>query len=272
MCGRSVPARITTCYCGRERREEPAAPASAPHHRLSIRSLGIGAGAVALALAAWYSGTKKPPGRPAVRTAAPAIVTSRTVIGASNTNPDAMKPPSADMIQLALQSIVLVETSDARGTGFFTGADLVTTSRHVLGTQSGGTITTADGRRLEATIAAVADEQDLAVLRVMAPSPPARLTQAPARDVRPGQHVVRVSWPQGVTEGVIRGLRRDGHVELIEIDLPVHGDDEGAPVIDFTGRVLGLVTTRHTGSASSGFAVGFDNARAYLPPALLSRP
>jgi S1-C subfamily serine protease len=76
--------------------------------------------------------------------------------------------------------------------------------------------------------------------------------------------VVRVSWPQTVTQAVVRGLRRENNAELIELDVPAHAGDNGAPILDRTGRVLGVVTTAHAGNPSSGFAIGLDSARPYF--------
>jgi len=272
-CGRQVPARIATCYCGRGR---PAAPApragpawsAAPRRRVSLRRVAvITLMAAALAGAASYYGgralsTPVPP-LPGAR----ASDLSRPAIRASTTDPDAATPPSDTTVQRALRGVVLVDTPTSHGTGFFAGPDLITTTRHVLGQASSASITTQDGGHLQATVVLTASRHDLALLRVPAEPPLDRgLPPASSQGVRNGQAVFRLSWPQAAAYGFVRSLRRDGPVELVETTLTTSAADDGAPLLDRFGRVIAIVTTTHAGSRSSGFAVTMDSARQYFRP------
>jgi len=272
-CGRQVPARIATCYCGRERPAAPArhagpAPSAAPRRRVSVlRVAVITLAAAALAGAVSYYGGR------ALSTPAPPLPGARArdlsipAIRPPTNDPDAAAPPSDATVQRALRGVVLIETPTSHGTGFFAGPDLITTTRHVIGQASSASVTTQDGGHLQATVVRTASRHDLALLRVPAEPPFDRgLPPASSRDVRNGQAVFRLSWPRAVAHGFVRSLRRDGPVELLESTLTTSAADDGAPILDRLGRVIAVVTTTHEGSRSSGFAVTMDGARQYFRP------
>ena len=164
-------------------------------------------------------------------------------------------PVTDDVITTALTALVLVESEGARATGFFSASDLVTTTATVIAHGKTASVTLPDGRRLDATIVASADSPRLARLRVNT-SASTWLPVSPTRDYRSGEAVARLSWPQMSARGVLKAMRRDNGVSVLDAGLQVHTDDDGDPVIDRTGRVLGVV--------AGGRTVSFDGAQPYF--------
>lgn len=261
FCGRTVPARIDKCYCGRTRSAAPIAAARSPETpRVSPARLSITVAiVVALACTAWYYGARQlaDPGPP--RPGAHARDESRPVIRASNKDPDAALPPSDDIVQRALPALVLVETSASRATGFYIAPDLIATTRHAMGTDSSALITMPDSKQMNAVMVQSTYRQDVAVLRTQAaPLFTQALSLGRTNDVRNGDAVARLSWPNTVATGFVRSVRHHDQflVDLVETTLVAQPGDEGAPLLNRFGQVVGVVTTTHVGSPGSGFAVG----------------
>ncbi|HXD72574.1 MAG TPA: trypsin-like peptidase domain-containing protein [Vicinamibacterales bacterium] len=176
----------------------------------------------------------------------------------SSTDAAVTAPVTDDVVTMARAALVQVESPDGRGTGFFSATDGVTTSSDLIGRQKSATVTLADGRRLDATVSSVADQPHLAQLHVNVTGAPVTtwLAPSPVREARAGESVAMLTWPDAAARGVVKALRRLQGAEIFETTLLVHTEDEGAPVVDHTGRVVAVVSGRR--------AVSFDSARPYF--------
>ena len=171
---------------------------------------------------------------------------------------------------LALPSVVLIETSGGRGTGFFVSADTALTNAHVVEGSAYVTLQFPSGERTSARVTAMAPEQDLAVVRLASARQNVQpLALGALGDVRVGQEVLAVGSPLGlqntVTRGIVSALRRAGNVTLVQTDAAINPGNSGGPLIDRAGRVIGITTMKIGDRAESlGFAVATDHARALL--------
>ena len=77
-------------------------------------------------------------------------------------------------------SVVVIRAGRAAGNGFYLREDLVLTTYQLVGATSVVDVTTADGATVPALVAAVDPAQDLALLQVPRPGPPATLYQGNA--------------------------------------------------------------------------------------------
>jgi S1-C subfamily serine protease len=252
FCGRTVPGRVDECYCGRKRTAaQPASTSDRPRRRPLV---WIAALAIALIVggAVSYFLNRKPADTPPVPVTSEA---AQPVPLPSSNDPAVTAPVPDDVVKTALAALVQVEAANGRATGFFSAADVVTTSRAILGNGTSAFVTLPDGRQLDAVAIAAANQYRLVRLRV-ASSSPSWLPDSPMHDTRSAESVVRLAWPQVAARGVIKGLLRDQGVELFQTDLPVHTEDEGSPLVDHTGRVVGVV--------AGGRIVSFDSAQPYF--------
>src|SRR4029077_2885797 len=76
-----------------------------------------------------------------------------------------------DMISAAIPAVVLVETSNGRGSAFFVSRDTLITNVHVVGSNGSVTIQRVNGVKESALVADLSREFDIAVLRVSDPDP-----------------------------------------------------------------------------------------------------
>jgi S1-C subfamily serine protease len=156
----------------------------------------------------------------------------------------------------------------------------VLTNRHVLAGANAALVRLADGSQWRASLVGVAVALDLAVLAIDAP--PERLSTIPlgrSSDLVVGQSVLAIGSPFGLdwtlTTGVVSGLERvvEGADELIlegliQTDAAINPGNSGGPLLDSSGRLVGLntaVAQERGGGPGFGFAVPVEALEAVVP-------
>jgi hypothetical protein len=76
-----------------------------------------------------------------------------------------------------------------------------------------------------------------------------------------------------VTRGIVSGLRNAGGVMLIQTDAAINRGNSGGPLLDRSGRVIGIATLKMVpaGAESLAFAVAIDHVRPLLDGKALDR-
>ena len=176
----------------------------------------------------------------------------------------------------------------AMGSGvIFDANGLILTNHHVVaGNPTKLTVTLKDGRTLDATIYGVDTLTDLAIVKADGTG----LPTAPIGDsstVQVGQQAIAIGSPLGqfsdsVTSGIISALGRSidvegGHLSnLIQTDTAINPGNSGGPLLDPSGKVIGINTAVAGDSQGIGFAIPIDIARPLLAQAsagqALARP
>src|SRR5712672_4124583 len=189
---------------------------------------------------------------------------SRTVIGV------------VDSVSPAVVRLDVKPSEQARqggsGSGVIVSPDgLVLTNSHVVGGTSRLRVTTADGQSLTAVVVGDDPDTDLALLRV---NESVTLPFAPlgdSRHLRRGQLAIATGNPLGfestVTAGVVsalgRSLRaRTGRLidDLIQTDAALNPGNSGGPLLDSTGRAIGVNTAIILPAQGICFAIASSTA------------
>ena len=151
------------------------------------------------------------------------------------------------------RSVVGIGRRGPRGSGVVTEPGVVVTNAHNVRRET-VTITFHDGRRAEGTVAAADYEADLAVIDVDTGDAPA-IERSGAEALALGSPVVALSNPGGHglrvtvgyvsgTERIFRGPRGREIRGSLEHTAPLLPGSSGGPVVDRSGRLLGINTNR----------------------------
>lgn len=174
-----------------------------------------------------------------------------------------------EVVAAVTGAVVTIRTPEGLGSGFAVRPDLVATSAHVVGDHGGVDVVDRGGGRWRGTVTTRSPEADLALVRLEARAP--ALPPLPLREsagLAAGEEVVAVGSPLGfdhtVTRGIVSSLRRIGPVTLVQTDAALNPGSSGGPLVDVSGRVVGVVWAGRRDAALIGLAVAADHVLALL--------
>lgn len=195
---------------------------------------------------------------------------SRSVVFISNT-----------AIQRDFWSLDTMEVPQGSGSGFvWNKQGHIVTNFHVIYGANSIKVTLGDRVEYKAAVIGADPDHDLAVLQIQAPddvlSP---VTVGTSQDLRVGQKVLAIGNPFGLdhtlTTGVVSALGRtikslsNRTIEgVIQTDAAINPGNSGGPLIDGSGRVVGVNTQIVSPSgafAGIGFAVPMDTVNRIVP-------
>ena len=192
-----------------------------------------------------------------------------------------------------LPSVVSLEVSSSRGAGTGTGVilssdGLILTNNHVAGAAGQGgsiVVTFNDGSTARASVVGLDPVTDLAVVKAKGVSGLQPAALGDSNDLKVGQEVVAIGSPLGlqgtVTSGIVsaldRPVRTGGEqsdqttvIDAIQTDAAINPGNSGGPLVDMSGRVIGINSAiaslgatmgQQSGSIGLGFSIPVDQAR-----------
>jgi putative serine protease PepD len=180
----------------------------------------------------------------------------------------------------ARNSVVSIKTSDGSGTGFVVDAGgTIVTNAHVVGSESTVQVQFADDETVSGRVSGVDRSSDLAVVKVSTARKLKPLALADSSAVKTGQLAVAIGSPFGLsqttTAGIVSGTGR--HIQapdgfqidsVIQTDAPINPGNSGGPLLDASGRVIGVnsqIASQSGGSVGIGFAVPSNTVRDVIP-------
>ena len=187
-------------------------------------------------------------------------------------------------------------TGEIVGSGIiYDSAGWILTNKHVVASATGIDVRLKDGRSFKGVLYGVDTLTDLAIVKIEG----ARgLTTAPvgtSSGLQVGQLAIvignplGVDYPNSVTTGIVSALGRDITVTsdtglsggtnlhgLIQTDAAINSGNSGGPLVDASGRVIGVTTALADQAQGIGFAIPIDIAKPIMQQAMagtkLSRP
>ncbi|MGD0018666.1 MAG: trypsin-like peptidase domain-containing protein [Candidatus Limnocylindrales bacterium] len=187
-------------------------------------------------------------------------------------------------------------TGEITGSGIvYDASGWVLTNKHVVASATGIDVRLKDGRDFQGTLYGVDTLTDLAIVKIdgargLSPAP-----IGTSSGLQVGQLAIAigsplgVDYPDSVTTGIVSALGRDVTVTsdtglsggtnlhgLIQTDAAINAGNSGGPLVDGSGRVVGVTTTLADTAQGIGFAIPIDIAKPIMQQALagtkLSRP
>lgn len=222
----------------------------------------------------------------------------KTVTGFEFENPE-LNPTEKATIALfenAAPSVCFITTSNIRrdffrmnatevpagsGSGFVWSAEgHVITNFHVIQNASRVQVTLSDGESYDAEVIGYAAEKDLAVLKIDAPSRMLKpIPRGNSEGLRVGQSVYAIGNPFGLdqtlTTGIVSALGREIESvsgvpirDVIQTDAAINPGNSGGPLLDSSGRLIGVNTAIYSPSGASagiGFSIPVDVVKWVVP-------
>ena len=161
------------------------------------------------------------------------------------------------------------------GSGFFVSADgYIVTNNHVVDNAKSVTVTTQDGKTLDAKVVGTDPKTDLALIKVNEAGDYPFVAFS-KETPRIGDWVVAIGNPYGlggtVTAGIISAEGRDigdgPYDRFIQIDAPINRGNSGGPTFNMKGEVVGVNTAIYSpsgGSVGIGFAIPSTTADSVI--------
>ncbi|MCG8330415.1 MAG: trypsin-like peptidase domain-containing protein [Chitinophagales bacterium] len=156
----------------------------------------------------------------------------------------------------------------------------IITNYHVIQGADRATVTLSDRSTWQAVLVGKAPEKDLAVLRIEVPAD--QLYPIPvgtSEDLRVGQSVYAIGNPFGLdqtlTTGIVSALGREIESvagipirDVIQTDAAINPGNSGGPLLDSSGRLIGVNTAIYSPSGASagiGFSIPVDVVSWVVP-------
>jgi putative serine protease PepD len=265
----------------------PIEPVRKPAGRRTATTV-VGAALLAAALASgstWAMVTATL-GGPADAIPSPSTGTGTSAVAPVSVTDDDL----TDMIATARESVVTITSSQAGGprgpfggtaTGVGSGVVVspdgyILTNRHVIEDSTGLSVKLADGTELDAELIEVADDTDLALIKVERDGL-AAATLGDSSAARVGETAIAIGSPLGtytetVTRGIISALDRTITVTdeqtrrqttlsgLIQTDAAINSGNSGGPLLNAAGEVIGINTAVASSAEGLGFAIPIEAA------------
>lgn len=172
------------------------------------------------------------------------------------------------------------------GTGFIINSDgLIVTNKHVVSDENTEyTVLTSDGKNFEAKVKSIDSINDLAVIKIEATGLPV-VDLGDSSELKMGQKVIAIGnalneYNNTVTTGVISAVDRTiiagdsvgGASEqlenMIQTDAAINPGNSGGPLVDVSGRVVGINTAIDIQASGIGFAIPINQVKSAIESVL----
>lgn len=168
----------------------------------------------------------------------------------------------------AAPSVVFLSHDDGFGSGFLVSADgLILTNAHVVADHDTMQVVLSDGRTLEGVVRARAEKLDLALVDLPGLGYPVLPLSTEPDAVQVGAWAASIGHGRGgiwtYTTGMVSNRYADRGTTVFQTQIPVNPGNSGGPVLDRSGAVIGVVTSKLRDAESINFAIPvFEAVRA----------
>jgi S1-C subfamily serine protease len=220
-----------------------------------------------------------PDDEPSAASVVQVTVPSTSLVGNTNPPPIATVPqidgtvePVVAAAAIVTPAVVQLNTTLGTGSGVIYSAEgYILTAAHVVGNATNVSVRFADGSRTTGTVVGADETTDVAVVMIEPAEVPAVAVLGTGLSLSVGQTAVAVGSPfeldQTVTSGIISAVDRivgADRISMVQTDAAINPGNSGGPLVDLSGRVLGIndvIFTNSGDNAGVGFAISIDLAK-----------
>lgn len=149
----------------------------------------------------------------------------------------------------------------------------IVTNAHVVSDMETIVVVLSSGKSYKARLKAIDEQSDLACIKIdkgmLKP-----VIFGDIKQVVVGRPVVAIGTPlsfslrNSASKGIISGINRsaDGEYRFIQSDAAINGGNSGGPLVDLSGRVIGINTVKYVGYGVEGlsFSIPVDTVKYVL--------
>jgi len=207
--------------------------------------------------------------------------TEEAIIDLFNKSAPSVVSITTSALQKDRWSMDIFEIPRGSGTGFiWDKSGHIVTNFHVIDGGNRFTITLSDQSSYEASVVGTEPSKDLAVLKIIVPDKDHRpIPIGKSGDLKIGQSVYAIGNPfgldQSLTTGIISALGREIKAkngrpikDVIQTDAAINPGNSGGPLLDSSGRLIGVNTAIYSPSGASagiGFSIPVDVVNWVIP-------
>jgi S1-C subfamily serine protease len=151
----------------------------------------------------------------------------------------------------------------------------ILTNYHVIDKADKLTVTTNDGNLFDGFVVGADKHTDLAIIGIKSKEAFSFAELGTSENLKLGQIVIAIGNPFGltggptITAGIISSLNRklqfeNGILELIQTDAAINPGNSGGPLIDSSGKVIGINTAKMPYAQGIGFAIPISVAKTII--------
>ena len=173
-----------------------------------------------------------------------------------------------DMLAALVKGVVTIETKNGHGSGFLiTNDGHLITNAHVVEDQATVKVRFEQGFTLDGQVTKVNRDFDVALVKVSGNDLPA-LTIGNDGALQLGEELFAIGTPldkelgQTVTRGIMSGKREFEGRSYLQTDVSINAGNSGGPLIDETGKVVGVATLKIAESGVQGIGFGVPISKA----------
>lgn len=166
-----------------------------------------------------------------------------------------------------------IQERKGSGSGFIVEANgLIVTNNHVIRGAKDIKVTLPDGRKFNGRVVGKDPASDLALVKIDGKNLPVLEMEDPGK-IRVGQQVIAIGSPLGlqhsVTSGILSAVNRDielnRRINFLQTDAPINPGNSGGPLLNLSGKVIGVNTAVAAQAQGIGFAVPVSTLKDVLP-------
>ena len=160
-----------------------------------------------------------------------------------------------------VQCVVKISTTRGSGSGFYlSDLDIILTNHHVVAGHRAVAVETHDREKLKAGVLVINPLLDLAFLKPSRAIDCPRLLFTGPGSLKNSDSVLVLGYPSGlpftITEGIISSTRQLlGGQYYIQTDAAVNPGNSGGPMLNPSGEVIGITTSKFSEAENMGFAL-----------------
>jgi S1-C subfamily serine protease len=173
-----------------------------------------------------------------------------------------------EMLGALVKGVVTVETSDGHGSGFLiTNDGHLLTNAHVVGNDATVKVRFEQGFALDGQVVKVNKDFDVALIKVPRTDLPA-LAIGDDKALLLGEELFAIGTPlneqlgQSVTRGIMSGRREVEGRSYLQTDVSINPGNSGGPLIDESGKVVGVATLKISAKGVEGIGFGVPISKA----------